>query len=123
MTAGFIARLEHLIGETGSAIPKNVTIDCKRFFSGAAAYANGRIFVFLSPSGLALKLAKGDRDALFSKGGTPLRYFPKAPIKKAYGVVPEKLAGDIEALKPWLKCSLAYVLTLPRPKKKKSKKR
>ncbi len=121
MTGDFVTRLELLIGATGSAIPENVTIDCNRFFSGAAAYANGRIFMSLSPSGLALKLAEGDRDALFSEGGTPLRYFPKAPIKKAYGVVPEKLAGDIEALKPWVKSSLAYVLTLPQPNKKPKK--
>ncbi len=121
MTGDFITRLERLIGEAGSAIPKNVTIDCNRFFSGAAAYANGRIFMSLSPSGLALKLAERDRDALFSKGGTPLRYFPKAPIKKAYVVAPEKLAANPEELEPWINRSIAYALTLPKPKKKPKK--
>ena len=39
------------------------TIECKHFFSGAAAYADGRIFISLTPAGLALKLVAAGRDA------------------------------------------------------------
>ena len=58
MTREFIAELETLIGGMGNALPRDATIDCKRLFSGAAAYANGRIFISLTPVGLAVKLAE-----------------------------------------------------------------
>ncbi len=122
LTSQFLAKLEALVGEMGSALPAAVTVDCKRFFSGGAAYADGRIFMSLTPVGLAVKLAEPDRDVLLRIGGTALQYFPKAPIKKAYVIVPDNLATNIERLKPWCARSVAYVLTLPRPKKKKPKK-
>lgn len=107
----------------GNALPRDVTMDCKRYFSGAAAYANGRIFISLTPVGLAVKLAEPDKEALMRMRGTALRYFPKAPVKKAYVVVPENLAANTDLLKPWLARSISYVLTLPEPKKKKTGKR
>ena len=118
MTRDFTAALETLIGGMGNALPKDAAMDCKRFFGGAAAYADGRIFISLTPAGLALKLADADRETLMGEGGKPLRYFPQAPVKKAYVVVPENLAADTDLLKPWLARSVAYVLSLPRPKKK-----
>ena len=118
MTREFIAELETLIGGMGNALPRDVTMDCKRFFSGAAAYANGRIFMSLTSVGLAVKLAEPDKEALMRKGGTALRYFPKAPVKKAYVVVPENLAANTDLLKPWLARLVAYVLSLPWPKKR-----
>ena len=121
MTKQFIAELETLAGGMGNALPSDVTIDCKRFFSGAAAYADGRIFMSLTPVGLAVKLAQPDKEALMRMGGTALRYFPKAPVKKAYVVVPENLAANTDLLKPWLARSVSYVLTLPKPKKKTGK--
>ena len=119
MTKEFIAELETLVGGMGNALPRDVTIDCKRFFSSAAAYANGRIFMSLTPVGLGVKLAEPDKEALMQLGGTPLRYFPKASVKKAYVVVPENLAANTDLLKPWQARSISYVLTLPEPKKKK----
>jgi len=113
MTREFIAELETLIGGMGNALPRDATIDCKRLFSGAAAYANGRIFISLTPVGLAVKLAEPEKGALMQMGGTPLRYFPKAPVKKAYVVVPENLAANTDLLKPWLARPISYVLTLP----------
>ena len=47
-----------------------VELACKHFFSGAAAYANGRIFMSLTPVGLALKLPEETRAALIDRGGT-----------------------------------------------------
>ena len=46
MTREFLAPWETLVGGMGNALPKDVSIDRKRFFGGAAAYADGRI---LSP--------------------------------------------------------------------------
>ena len=111
MTKQFIAELETLIGGMGNAWPRDVTMDCKQFFNGAAAYTNRRIFISLTPAGLAVKLAEPDKEALMLMGGTPLRYFPKSPIKKAYVVVPENLAANTDLLKPWLARSISYVLT------------
>ncbi len=118
MSREFTAELETLTGGMGNALPAGVAVDCKRFFGGAAAYADGRIFISLTPAGLAVKLPDAEREALMREGGKPLRYFPEAPVKKAYVVVPENLAANKDLLKPWLVRSVAYVLSLPRPKKK-----
>ena len=41
-------------------------------------------------------------------GATPLRYFPKAPIKKEYVVVPRTILADEPRLKPWAEAAIAY---------------
>ncbi|MCK5623096.1 MAG: hypothetical protein KAJ11_12450 [Alphaproteobacteria bacterium] len=41
-------------------------------------------------------------------GAKPLRYFPKAPLKKEYVILPEKLARDDNALAPWIEESIRY---------------
>ena len=61
---------------------------CKHFFSGAAAYVDGQIFMTLTPAGLALKLPENDRNALFEQSAEPLKYFPNAPVKKSYVLLP-----------------------------------
>lgn len=57
-----------------------VAIECKHFFSGAAAYVDGRIFMTLTTVGLALKLPEESWAALIGRGARPLRYFPRGPI-------------------------------------------
>lgn len=66
-------------------------VECRHFFSGAAAYVNACMFMSLTPAGLALKLPEIRRTELMAAGGEALQYFPKAPIKKEYVVLP----GDI----------------------------
>jgi TfoX/Sxy family transcriptional regulator of competence genes len=88
------------------------TIACKHFFGGAAAYAQGQIFMTLTPVGLALKLPEASRDRLIALGAQPLRYFPTGPIKKDYVVVPEILAHDRAALAPWIKESIGFAQSL-----------
>ena len=83
-------------------------IACKHFFSGAAAYVGGQIFMTLTPIGLALKLCERDRARLAALGATPLRYFPNAPIKKDYVVLPETIVSDDTALAPWARASMAF---------------
>jgi TfoX/Sxy family transcriptional regulator of competence genes len=61
--------------------PKDA-IQCKHFFGGAAAYANGRIFMTLTSRGLALKLQRDSRELLIRAGARPLRYFSKCSDKE-----------------------------------------
>ena len=84
-------------------------ITCKHFFSGAAAYVDGQIFMSLSPAGLALKLPESDCDVLMADGGKPLKYFAKSPVKKGYVVLPDKVTGDNEQLHGWISRSLGHV--------------
>ncbi len=70
-------------------------IECKHFFSGAAAYIDGHIFMTLTPAGLALKLSEHDRAQLTALGAVPLRYFPRAPIKKDYVILPDVVVSLI----------------------------
>ena len=94
-------------------------IDCKHFFSGAAAYVDGRIFMTLTDAGLALKLPKLSRAKLIGMGGEPLRYFPNAPIKQDYVVVPPDIADNRKALAKWIIESIRYARTLPKPRRAK----
>jgi TfoX/Sxy family transcriptional regulator of competence genes len=84
-------------------------ISCKHFFSGAAAYVDGDIFMTLTPVGLALKLPEGDRNALFDQGWKSLRYFPNAPVKKDYALLPFQLIDDEGVLNDWISRSIEYV--------------
>ncbi len=97
------------------------TIECKHFFGGAAAYADGRIFMTLTTVGLALKLPEASRLTLLDAGAMPLQYFPNAPIKKDYVVLPDDLANDANALAPWIAESVAFSRTFPTPRKTKKR--
>ena len=88
-------------------------VSCKHFFSGAAAYTGGQIFMSLSPVGLALKLPEADCAALFEQGATALRYFPKAPVKKGYAVLPAEVVEDEAGLAGWVVRSLAFARNNP----------
>lgn len=111
MAAPYLQNLEDLLGTVKPNLPKATKITCKHFFSGAAAYANGKIFMSLSPVGLALKLPGDTRAVVMAKGGKPLRYFPKAPIKKDYVVLPEKLVADQKALAALIRESVCFAST------------
>ena len=84
-------------------------IICKHFFSGAAGYIDENIFISLSPAGLALKLPKSECDVLLAEGASPLRYFPKAPIKKGYVVLPLDIAENREKAGKLIAKSLSFV--------------
>ncbi|WP_419904737.1 TfoX/Sxy family protein [Kiloniella sp.] len=88
------------------------SITCKHFFSGAAAYVEGQIFMSLSPAGLALKLPDIQRDQILQQGGKPLKYFPKAPIKKDYAVLSDAQREDTETFLKLLDMSRKYVLEM-----------
>jgi TfoX/Sxy family transcriptional regulator of competence genes len=112
MADSYLHVLRSLVDRGRPKLGSRVVVVCKHFFSGAAAYANDRIFMTLTPVGLALKLPEESRAALIEHGAKPLRYFPKGPIKKDYVVVPTKLATDEVALAPWIEQSIRYALAI-----------
>ena len=67
--------------------------------------------MMLTPVGLALKLPEADRATLFGQGAKPLQYFPKAPVKKEYAVLPAQVAGDRDILSRWILRSIDFVRT------------
>jgi TfoX/Sxy family transcriptional regulator of competence genes len=112
MVESYLHVLRTLVDRGRPELGSRAVVVCKHFFSGAAAYANGCIFMTLTPVGLALKLPEESRAAMIEQGAKPLRYFPRGPIKKDYVVVPRKLANDEVALAPWIKQSIRYVLAI-----------
>ena len=121
MTMVYRDSLQVVLAPTIAALPAGVTVDIRHFFSGAAAYANDRICISLTGVGLAMKLPEDGRARLLADGAEPLRYFPKAPIKKQYVVLPPHIVADELAV--WVRKSIDYVLTLPPPKPSKRRKR
>lgn len=89
---------------------KNDFLECKHFFNGAAVFVNGKICMSLTPVGFALKLSEESRNFLQKeKGAKRLRYFPKAPVKKEYVILPKKMLSDRKELSIWIKKSIQYV--------------
>ena len=102
--------LQEIVDRFEAAREEPAGIECRHFFSGAAAYAEGRIFMSLSPAGLALKLPTAEREKLRAAGAGSLRYFPEAPVKKGYVVLPDEIAGDPEALAPLIEKAIGHTL-------------
>jgi len=108
MAKPYLENLQELVDQLRPQIDPFNDVECKHFFSGAAAYFNGRIFMSLSPVGLALKLPVGDIKLLFGQGAKPLRYFAKSPIKKDYAVLPAQIVDDRKLLCSWVLQSIKF---------------
>ncbi|MEH6524730.1 MAG: TfoX/Sxy family protein [Sneathiella sp.] len=109
MAEPYYSALQHLAETNKLLTSRSQDLSCKHFFSGAAAYIDKHIFLSISPVGLALKLSDEDCTALFELGGTQLRYFPKAPVKKGYVVLTENIVEDEEDLNSWIMRSIAFI--------------
>lgn len=109
MAAPYLEELKTIVQRLSLQSGDVSDLTCKHFFSGAAAYLDGRIFMTLTPVGLALKLSAADRDMIFAQGAKPLKYFPKAPVKKEYALLPSRLVEDENVLGNWISRSLAYM--------------
>ena len=85
MAEPYLTDLRALIDEWRDADDRVGDMECRHFFSGAAAYRDGAIVASLTPVGLAFKVPEEVHDALLDRGqAVPLRYFPEGPIKKNY---------------------------------------
>lgn len=114
MAKAYYDHLSALIVGIAPQLSTKANLEIKHFFSGAAVYADGRICISLTPAGFGLKLPEDLRSELIQEeGAQPLRYFPKAPIKKEYVVLPERMLEDKQALCFWVEKSIKYVLALP----------
>jgi len=83
----YLEQLQQLVRDID---PGSADVECKHFFSGAAAYTRGHIFASLSPKGLALKLPETRcRELLSEDFAEPLRYFDNSPVKRGYVLFPE----------------------------------
>ncbi len=110
MAQPYLDELTALLEASSLASGGTASIDCRHFFSGAAAYVQGQVFALLTPVGLSLKLSPDARQALTVKhGAKPLRQFPQGPIKKDYVVLAPAMRRDPDALRPWLQASVDYV--------------
>ena len=89
-------------------------MECKHFFSGAAAYVEGRIFASLTSSSFALKLPEQARNELMTRAGAPLRYFPGAPVKKDYVVIPTEIVTATAELSRLVGQSVDFALAIGR---------
>ena len=115
MAEKYLRDLRALMSRVSPRLPGRTVLEFKHFFGGAAVYADGRICITLTPVGLALKLPEESQRKLTADGATPLRYFPKGPIKKQYVVVPRSFLEDESRLKPWAEESIRYAGALGGP--------
>ena len=120
MAGANLQALRALLERIAPRLQTGAEIQCKPFFGGAAAYADGRIFMTLTSVGLALKLPEASRTAWLDRGARPLRYFPKGPIKKDYVLVPEAAENHPDDLVPSVEESIRFVQGLPLKRKAKS---
>jgi TfoX/Sxy family transcriptional regulator of competence genes len=109
MAEPYLKDLNAIVERASAPREAAAEVSCKHFFSGAAAYADGRIFMTLTSVGLALKLPEDDRNTLRGQGAEPLRYFPGAPVKKDYVLLPVQLIDDGGALNGWISRSIEFV--------------
>ena len=99
MAEPYLSKLAHLAGEW-MGVDDNVGIlECRHFFSGAAAYREDAIVATLTPVGLAFKVSTEVHDTVLAAGeAVPLRYFPGSPIKRNYVLFPEGRLSTTDAV-------------------------
>ncbi len=117
MAEPYLTRLVRVVEELGSVQAGGATLEAKHFFSGAALYANGRLFASLSPAGFAVKLPADTRRSLIEEGkGTEFRFFANGPVKREYIALSDSAVADEESIRELIALSVGYVLDLPDPK-------
>jgi len=101
-----------LMDEPNIGLGPDIDQQVKPFFGGAAAYANDHICLSLTKVGFAVMLPETERQKLIAEGAQPLRYFPNAPIKKQYVILPAAIMNDPHSLRKWVRASITYVTAL-----------
>lgn len=111
MSKEYFKKLSELTKRTSYSGFKDIKLEVKHFFSGAALYANGKICATLTPKGFAIKLPENNRDKLLKEGkAKKLRYFPKAPIKKDYVILPKAMTDNLKIFGYYIKISINNVI-------------
>ena len=111
MAEPYLEYLSQIIEGLKDSRTDGVRLETKHFFSGAAGYANGKIFASLSPSGFALKLPDELRQSLIDEGkGSEFRFFDQGPIKKEYVALPGSTVSDERKLEDLLMVGISYAL-------------
>ena len=110
MVKKYLEKLSSLIKKAVPNQLKSIKLECKHFFSGAALYANGKICATLTPKGFAIKIPENIRKKLLKESkAKKLRYFPKAPIKKDYILLPNAMTDDLKILRHYIKMSIKNI--------------
>jgi TfoX/Sxy family transcriptional regulator of competence genes len=109
VTKAYQNQLTLLLAELDLDLNPDIELQVKSFFGGAAAYANGHICLSLTKVGFAVKLPQVDREELLNIGARPLRYFPKAPVKKQYVILPDRIMYEPSDLRKWVRKSILFV--------------
>lgn len=98
MAEPYLTNLKKLAQSWMNADDRVGTLECRHFFSGAAAYRDERVAATLTPVGLAFKVSAEVHDRLLDSGDAmPLRYFPQAPVKRNYVVFPPERTVEADA--------------------------
>ena len=118
MAEPYLTRLARIVDVLGPPQFGGATIESKHFFSGAALYANGKIFASLGPKGFAVKLPADTRKSLIEEGkGTEFRFFAHGPVKREYVALAESTVADEELGRELIALSVDHALDSldPRP--------
>ena len=117
MAEPYLTRLAQIVDGLQPLQAGDVKLESRHFFSGAALYANGKIFASLSPAGFAVKLPADRRWSLIEEGkGTEFRFFPNGPIKREYVALSESTIADEESLRELIALGVDYALGMTDPK-------
>ena len=113
MAEPYLERLTQMVDGLEPLQIRDVILECKHFFSGAALYANGKMCASLSPVGFALKLPEDQRRGLIGEGkGEVFRFFPNGPIKRDYVALSKSVIQDKKVLQELVDESVRYVVRL-----------
>lgn len=117
MAEPYLTRLARIVDELGLQQVGGATIESKHFFSGAALYANGKVFASLGPAGFSVKLPADTRRSLIEEGkGTEFRFFTNDPVKREYVALLESTVADEELVRELVALSVDYALDSLDPK-------
>lgn len=112
MVQKYLDELSTIVNEVLSEDISKTNLQFKHFFTGAAVYANNKIFCTYTPSGIAVKIPSNERTKLIaSNKGSELRYFANAPIKKDYIVLSKEIVEDRDELNYWIHKAFNYVIS------------
>ena len=114
MAEPYLTRLARIVDELAPLRTGGATLEARHFFSGAALYANGKIFATLSPAGFAIKLPEDARRSLMEEGrGTDFRFFAIGPVKQEYVALSDSTVSDEESIRRLIALGVDYILDKP----------